>query len=173
MVLASYNANAITNGVTSPKSHVAPHFNCLDVRNAMLPLTTLLTSFGANTGANGVSAQKAIWHLILIITDLRNAVVPLMTPLHHVMLMPTLMASYDQRSNVAPHFSCLNLRNAMVLLMMLALCDTGASANGIKWPKSHVSPHFNCLYLRNSLVPFLVPLPPCVLLYVIRTFIST
>ena len=39
----------------------------------------------------------------------------------------------QQKNDAAPYFNCLNLRKAVVLLMMLlAWCDTDASANGIK-----------------------------------------
>ena len=48
------------------KSHVAPHFNHLEPRNAMVPLTTLFSSCG-----NGVSDQKVMLHIILIVIDLR------------------------------------------------------------------------------------------------------
>ena len=40
------------------KSHVAPYFNGLDLRNTMVQLTILFTSCDANTDANGVSNQK-------------------------------------------------------------------------------------------------------------------
>ena len=36
----------------------------------------------------------------------------------HVMLMPVSMAYPGQTSHVAPHFDYLDLRNAMVVLMM-------------------------------------------------------
>ena len=45
---------------------------------------------------------------------------------HQMTLVP--LTSHDQRSHIASHFDCIDLRNAMVLLMMLlALCDAGAS----------------------------------------------
>ena len=38
------------------------------------------------------------------------------------------------KSHVAPHFSCLNVGNVMVpLIMLLAQCDTDANVNGVKW----------------------------------------
>ena len=37
------------------RSHVAPHFNSLDLRNAMMPLTT--ASCGTTAGGNGVTDQ--------------------------------------------------------------------------------------------------------------------
>ena len=41
------------------KSHVAPHFKCPDLRNAMVPLTTLLASRGTTASGNGVTDQKS------------------------------------------------------------------------------------------------------------------
>ena len=53
----------------------------------------------------------------------------------HMTLMP--MASQDKESQIAPHCNCLNIENVTVpLLLLLALCDTNASANGIKGPKN-------------------------------------
>ena len=50
--------------------------------------------------------------------------------------------------------SCLNIRNAIVqLMMLLAAYDPDASANGIKLPQSNVAPHFSCFDLRNAMVP--------------------
>ena len=47
---------------------------------------------------------------------------------HHVMLTLAHMASHDQESHVSPHFNLLDLRNAMMpLMMLLALCDAGAN----------------------------------------------
>ena len=44
------------------------------------------------------------------------------------------MALHDQKCHIAPHFSCLDLRNAKVPLMnLLALCDAGAS--GLTWSR--------------------------------------
>ena len=36
------------------KSHVMPHFDCLNIRNVMDPVTIPSPSCDANTGANGV-----------------------------------------------------------------------------------------------------------------------
>ena len=38
-------------------SHVLLHFNCVDLTNVVLPLTTLLTPCDVSTGANGISDQ--------------------------------------------------------------------------------------------------------------------
>ena len=45
-----------------------------------------------------------------------------------------LMTSHDQKCHIAPHFNFLDLRNAVVpLMMLLALCDAGA--NSVTSPK--------------------------------------
>ena len=62
------------------------------------------------------------------------------------------MASYDQKSHVAAHFTCLNLKNGMVPLMLLAAYDI-ASTSGIKLPKCHVAHHFNWFDLGNAMLP--------------------
>ena len=66
-----------------------------------------------------------------------------------VMLTLAPFASHDQEQHVAPHFSCIDLRNAKVLLMMLlALCDAGA--NDVTWQKRHVAYHFIWLPEENN-----------------------
>ena len=37
------------------KGTIAPHFDHLDLRNAMVPLTMLLASYDANSMANGIA----------------------------------------------------------------------------------------------------------------------
>ena len=58
------------------KSHVAPHFNCLNLRNVMVSTTSVLASYGTT---NGDSDQKVMLHLIMIVNNLRNAWLQLMT----------------------------------------------------------------------------------------------
>ena len=40
-------------------------------------------------------------------------------------------------------------------MILLASCDTDASASSIKLPKILGAPHFNCLDLRNAMVPLI------------------
>ena len=57
--------------------------------------------------------------------------------------MPEPMVSHDQKCHVAPHSDCLDLRNAVVsLLMPMASHDQ----------ESHVVPHFD---LSNTIVPLM------------------
>ena len=63
------------------------------------------------------------------------------------------------KSDVAPHFNCLNLREGTVpLMMLLAWYDIHASANGIKKSRGQAAPHFNSLDLRDVMVLFWGPL---------------
>ena len=70
--------------------------------------------------------------------------------------------SQDQKSDVGPHFSHLDPRNAMEpLVMMLASCNANAKTSGVHDQKSHVAPHFLCLELRNAIVPLRTLLTSC------------
>ena len=76
--------------------------------------------------------------------------------------MPTLMVSHDEKNHVAPHFNCLDLRNAMVpLTTLLASCDTTTGGNGVTDQKSHVAPHLDYINLRSAVVPLMTPLASC------------
>ena len=58
MVLVSCDTDGNVNGIKLTKHYVAPHFDCLDIRNAMVPLTILSTSQGFRDAANGVTLAK-------------------------------------------------------------------------------------------------------------------
>ena len=46
-------------------SHVAPHYDCLDLRNAVVPLMIPLMSHAADAGTNGLTMTKEdMLHLI-------------------------------------------------------------------------------------------------------------
>ena len=114
---------------SNDQSHAAPHFNCLDLRNAMVPLKMLSIAYDADT--NALTSQNTNTNAIM------------------------WCQWYHMTSHVASPFSCLNLTNTMVPpMMLLASCDTNVCANGIKWPKSHVSSHFDCHDPINAVVPF-------------------
>ena len=117
------------------KSNVAPYFNCLDLRNVMNPLTTLLASWDANTGANRVSAKKVDYMSVQLclpkecngaIDDATGSIWHLFQCQWHQ--LPT--------SNVVSHFNCLELGNAMVPLpTLLASHAARAGPNIVTWPK--------------------------------------
>ena len=72
------------------------------------------------------------------------------------------MAWHYQKSHVAPHFSHLDLTNAMVpLTMPSALHVACVNANGITLPNSHAIPYFNHFEIRNGMVPLMMPSALC------------
>ena len=52
---APHDTSTGANGIARPKSHVTPHFDHPDRRNAMVPLMMLLGSYDASAGTNGVT----------------------------------------------------------------------------------------------------------------------
>ena len=161
-------------GIKWPESNVAPHFDCLDQSTAVVPLTVLTASCDASTGPSGVTLPKMscctslwssgpkecigtingavnitwCWHLFSGITKCNTNTSGIMwcqrwCQWHHM----------TKETVIAPHFSCLDLWNRMLTLMILLTgCDTYASVNGIKGPKYHVTPHFNFLDLKSAMV---------------------
>ena len=135
------------------KSHVSPHFNCFDLRKAVVPLTTLGIMCCHHWWQLCQWTKKFMLHFfsIVLISGLL-----LMIPL--VSYDSDVNVSDIMTKNVMLHFtlhtaSCLNLRTAvMPLMMLLAAYNTDASANDIKVPQSHVRPHFSCLDLRNAMM---------------------
>ena len=151
MLLAACSTDASVSHVKLPKSHVAPHFDCLG--NAKVPWTQCLHHMIPGHQWCHITKRSYCNHFSNL--ELRNAVVPLMvlstsqvndTNTNGIMWCQC-SCQWDhitEISQVAPHFNCLKHRIAvMPLIMLLAWCDTDAS--GIKWPKSHVAPHFNGL----------------------------
>ena len=92
-----------------------PHFSCLDLRNTVVPLVVLFRPCDSSSCPSSTSAT--VYHRVRIFHS-------------YVMLTPMTLASCDaiviasditkQKNDVAPHFNCLNLKKAMVLLMLLA-----------------------------------------------------
>ena len=62
-VVCIMQCNADANGIIWPKSHIAPHFDSLDLGNAMVPLMV----DDASASANGVTWSKNHLHFILVI----------------------------------------------------------------------------------------------------------
>ena len=71
-----------------------------------------------------------------------------------MMLVPR--ALHDQKGHIAPNFNFLNLGNAMVPLMMLALAQMASHHQ-----ESHVVPHFNYLDLRDAIMALMMLLALC------------
>ena len=151
MLTASYDANNSANDMIWQESYAVLHFYHIDLRNAMMPLTSTDT----DTGTNGITwpedsvcdslwscghkvcngtIDNAIsimwcwcwcqwchmtkrWCCTLFWSSWPNGAIN--KSLHHMVLMPVPMASYNQESHPAPHFYHLDLNNVMVLFMML------------------------------------------------------
>ena len=54
-LLESCDANTCANGVNDQKGHAAPHFNYLDLWNAMVPLMTPLASCDTDVDTNDIT----------------------------------------------------------------------------------------------------------------------
>ena len=163
MPLASHDTNARASDVIWHKSHLACHFNYLDLRNGMVPLTMLSAPHDAVTNTNGITWHKYWWlHMTkkLCCTpfgslNIRNEVGPLMMLLASCNTDACVNDIKWPKSHVSHHFNCLDLRNAMVLLLMpSASCDADTDVSGITWPKSHVPSQFVHLDLRNVMMPW-------------------
>ena len=87
--------------VSHDQNHdAAPYFSCLELREAVVPLTTLFASYDTNTSASGVTGQKSDIAHDYSCLDLRNAVVPFL------ILLPSCDA--NKSAIVAPHFDYLD-----------------------------------------------------------------
>ena len=65
-MLASCDANAGANGITSPKHHVESNFNHLDPANEMVLFMMLSASFDANADATHIQALSRYGnHLVM------------------------------------------------------------------------------------------------------------
>ena len=113
------------------RSHLVSHFNCLSVRNEMLPLMMLLAWCNKNTSANVIKWLKSHVSSHFSCLGLRNSMV--------LILMPLASCDANISANVALHFDYL----AVVLLMMpLTFHYTDAGIICITWPNCHVTPLF-------------------------------
>ena len=104
------------------KGHVAPHFNCLDLRNSVVSLIMLMV----------LHDQKVMLHLILIIFSYGMQWCYWRCCQHHMMLIPVPVAWHDQKSHIAPHFCHLGVRKTMI---PLASSEPNSGTNGITWPR--------------------------------------
>ena len=55
MLLASCDTNISANGVNGQKSDTAPHFNCCDSRNAVVPLIAPFASHDSDANTNVIT----------------------------------------------------------------------------------------------------------------------
>ena len=64
-----------------PKIHGAPHFECLELTNAIRPLTMPSTSYGSNASTKCITDQKSHVAPNFHYVCQTNALAPLMMPL--------------------------------------------------------------------------------------------
>ena len=183
------------------KSHALPHFECLDLRNALVPFTIPLISGDVNASSSGLVWPKT-GTLQFISISLPKQCIGAIDDTFGIMWSPhqckwnyitkkksrytAFLSSWPKECNngigdactncsiwtkksFAPHFNNPDLRNTIVLLMLLCTsCDTDTDASGIMWyqhqwhylmpmpaaivshdQNGHVAPHSNCLWLNE------------------------
>ena len=141
-------------GIIWQKCLVAPLFNCLNLRNTMVPLIMLVWC-DSDAATSGIKWPKSHVASHFNCLDKRNEMVPLFCCLWDHMVP---IGSHDQNSYVAPCFDHLDIINEVVLLTMpLASCNVTTGATGITWLKVRLHFNFNQLQLWNGVVPLTVP----------------
>ena len=108
MPVASQDGDTDVNGVRWPKFHAAPHFDHLDLRKSVMPLTMSLAS--CDTNSNCVKWPKKSCCMSFQSSWPKECMLVLIMP------VPILMASHDQKCDAVPHISFLDLKNSMVVL---------------------------------------------------------
>ena len=69
------------------------------------------------------------------------------------------MASHDKKSDVAPHFNCLDLTSVIVPFMIPSVwCESTLVPMALHDPKKSFVPHFSYLDLTDVVVVFKLPL---------------
>ena len=100
-----------------PESHVTTHFNCLDLRNEMVPLTVLLASYQYwCQWCHTTKKTHFLPHFTCLI--LRNAMVPLMMMLASCDTDANANGMKLPKSHDAPHFDNLGIKNTVLPLTM-------------------------------------------------------
>ena len=134
MLSVSCDGNTDANGVTWPRKTCCTSFWLSSLRNAIVHL--VMPSAAHDVSANGVTWSFCTSFWSSWPKECNGAIedVNYICSLHwhHVIPMPVPVASHAQKSHDASHFSCLDLRNVMVpLLILSASGGTNISANGI------------------------------------------
>ena len=165
------------------KNDVAPHFNHLDLMNAVVSLVMLLTLCDANAGTNhlylthttvpsvsndsNASIKCNTWprsHFELHFNYLgqTEAVVPFDDAFGITWCWWWSQWHHMTKNPLLSHFDHLDLANATVLLMiLLASCDPDNSMNAITWLKCYITHCVNCLDLINTVLLLTMPLALC------------
>ena len=142
------------------KGQVAPHFNCLDLKKAVVPLKKPTVSCDTNAGITWHQCQhqcchmtrKNMLHLTSIILTQGIQWCHWWDHWDHI---PLMLMSHDQKDHITPDFDHLDIRSVVVPFRM-PLASGDAKLNDVTWWKYHVSSHFNCSDLRNAVVPVMM-----------------
>ena len=145
-------------------NHAASQFDCLKKW-----MVTLTMPFGIRWHWYQWHdmTQKVTLHIIMIVLTWKMQWLYWWCHQHPV--MPTLasVTSHDQESHVALHFNCCDLRNAMVVLMMLLVLFS-AGANGVTCMLS--SNDFFLFLSLNTLTSFFFLSRSIFLIFCFKTF---
>ena len=135
--VALHDASGNGNYVTDPKSHVALNFDCLDIRNIVVPLTKLMASYDA-ISANGMtwpenscdtSCQSSLHNQC---NGIINNAISITCCLCHCQWQ----WQFTTKRSCYTSFQSFWHKNGMLPLMKpSASCDTDTTANGITWPR--------------------------------------
>ena len=96
--------NAYASGITWPRGHVALHFNCLNLRNEIVPLMMLLVSCGTDASANDIIWLKCHVASHFDYLDLINTVVQFTMPMASGDAITAASGITLLKSPVLPHF---------------------------------------------------------------------
>ena len=127
------------------KCHAALHFNCLNLRNAIILIILTKQMQWCHWWYISVTWCWCQWHYMTKSDatshcdyfDQANGMVPLVTLLASQNTDTSINGLHDQNSNVTHCFNNLNLMNTIVLFTMsLASLDSDASANSVLWLKT-------------------------------------
>ena len=134
------------------KSHVAPNFNCHDLRNAVVPL--MILSEWCDFSNNGVT-----WPIKSCLGSSQLSW-PKKCSCAICDILGIMWFQWHHMTKVILHLILVGLMSGMQWChgWHLASHDAHADTNGISWTKRPAAPHFSCLDLRNAVVLLRMPL---------------
>ena len=122
------------------KVHIAPHFNHIELKAAVVALTMPFVYHDDSAGTKGITSPKRLCCTLFWLCWSKECSVAIGNAISIIQYWCQCQWCHMIRAFVAPHFNCFELRNAMVsLMMLLASCDSDVRASCITWPKSHVA----------------------------------
>ena len=131
----SHDNDTEANGITWPNCHAAPHFDHLDVSNAMVPLTISFTSHDVDAGANCVTSPKKSYYMSFQSSWAKECIGVIDDTIGitwNQCLVP--IVSHGQKCHVAPNFNHLELWMQWYYWCCCQVHDAKASANSTTWP---------------------------------------